>query len=234
MQGCYKNKKTKTSPSRKTLELEAPCLESGPHNGTIWVLEDSGSPTPHGFFLRSPSLCTCVCFLCSCPTVLPSLTPCITIAIQTLTTTQNLRPSLQGIWPYCAWPDLNGGLPPWHKPAGVPVKPVLWRLSCMGLCVLTWGNTPAAIGQGSPSVAFSVYALSFQRHLHFFLKVDTSGEWVESCFESFPILSVWSTRFPFKNQLLPYLLYTAWNSFTFLSSPKRPFSIFLLHLLLSL
>lgn len=54
--------------------------------------------------------------------------------------------------------------------------------------------------------AFSVYALSFQRHLHFFfLQVDTSDEWVESYFGSFPILSVWGTRFPFKNQFFPYL-----------------------------
>lgn len=50
-------------------------------------------------------------------------------------------------------------------------------------------------------------ALSFQRHLHFvfFSQVDTSDEWVESCFESFPILSVWGTRSPFKNQFFPCL-----------------------------
>lgn len=159
----------------KTLDLEAPCLESGAHNGMIWVLADSGSPTPHGFSLGSPSLCTCVCFLCSWPRVLPSPTPCISIAIQTLTTSENLRLSLQGIWPYYAWPDLNGVLPPWCKPSGAAVKLVLWRPYCQDQLPASawdtagsldsatwasvcwpWGNTPVAIGQGSSPVAFSV------------------------------------------------------------------------------
>lgn len=56
-----------------------------------------------------------------------------------------------------------------------------------------------------PSGILSLGSLFSKALAFFFLQVDTSEERVESCFESFPILSVWGARFPFKNQLFPYL-----------------------------
>lgn len=190
-------RRPKQDPAGKTLDLEAPCLESRAHNGMIWVLADSGSPTPHAFFLwvtvtlhlwMFPLQLTQGSAISNtlhlhCDTDLDNVRKSQALFAGNLTRLHMTKskwrsPTLvQAIRSHCKTSSVKAILP---RPAACPYLRYSRssRLSCMGLCVLTLKEHSCCYWAGIlPSGIFSLGSL-LSKTLAFFLKTSWHFWWV--------------------------------------------------------